>query len=53
MSGFRQYASLLKKLGKHTTGKSCLYVKRLDDIDLEVLEELVERSVRHVERSSA
>ena len=53
MSGFREYASLLKKLGKHTTGKSCLYIKRLDDIDLEVLEELVERSVRHVERSSA
>ena len=53
MSGFRQYASLLKKLGKHTTGKSCLYIKRLDDIDLEVLEELIERSVRHVERSNA
>lgn len=53
MSGFRQYASLMKKLGKHTTGKSCLYIKRLDDIDLDVLEELVERSVRHVERSRA
>ncbi len=53
MSGFREYASLMKKLGKHTTGKSCLYIKRLDDIDLGVLEELVERSVRHVERSSA
>lgn len=53
MSGFRQYASLMKKLGKHTTGKSCLYIKRLDDIDLDVLEELIERSVRHVERSRA
>ena len=53
MSGFRQYSSLLKKLGKHTTGRSCLYIKRLDDIDLEVLEELIERSVRHVERSNA
>lgn len=53
MSGFREYASLMKKLGKHTTGKSCLYIKRLDDIDLGVLEELIERSVRHVEQSSA
>lgn len=53
MSGFREYKPLLKKLGKHSTGKSCLYIKRLDDIDIKVLEELVERSVRHVERSSA
>jgi len=52
MSGFREYAGLMKKLGKHTTGKSCLYIKRLDDIDLTILEELIERSVRHVERSS-
>jgi hypothetical protein len=53
MSGFREYKPLLKKLGKHSTGKSCLYIKRLDDIDIDVLEELIERSVRHVERSSA
>lgn len=53
MSGFREYGTLMKKLGKHTTGKSCLYIKRLDDVDLTVLEELVERSVRHVERTSA
>jgi hypothetical protein len=33
MSGFREYAALIKKLGKHKTGKSCLYIKRLDDID--------------------
>jgi hypothetical protein len=52
MSGFREYPTLMKKLGKHKTGKSCLYIKRLDDIDLTVLEELIERSVRHVERSS-
>lgn len=53
MSGFRQYASLMKKLGKRTTGKSCLYIKRLNDIDLGVLDEFIERSVRHVERSCA
>ena len=37
--------ALLKRLGKHRMGKACLYVKRLDDIDLDVLEKLVEMSV--------
>jgi hypothetical protein len=37
---------LLARLGKHTIGKSCLYVKRLSDIDLDVLRELVALSVR-------
>ncbi len=41
-------AGLLKKLGKHQAGKACLYIKRLSDIDLEVLEELVTRSVKSV-----
>lgn len=45
MSGFEGHDALMKKLGKHSTGKSCLYIKRLDDVDLEVLEELVARSV--------
>ena len=40
MPGFDRYDSLLEELGKHTTGKSCLYVKRLDDIDLDVLADL-------------
>lgn len=35
---------LLAKLGKFTTGKACIYVKRLEDIDTEVLEDLVKRS---------
>ena len=48
MSGFEGHASLMKKLGKHSTGKSCLYIKKLEDIDLEVLEELIERSVEAV-----
>lgn len=33
--------SLLKRLGKYSTGKSCLYVNKLADIDLEVLEEML------------
>jgi Domain of unknown function (DU1801) len=44
--GFPKYANLLTKLGKHTTGKSCLYVKKLADVDMNVLRELVTRSVK-------
>ena len=48
MAGFAEYADLLARLGKHTTGKSCLYVKRLADVDQAVLRELVTRSVRYI-----
>ena len=40
------YADLLKKLGKHTTGKGCLYVKSLKDVDTKVLKELIQRSIK-------
>ncbi len=49
MSGFKKHDSLLQKLGKNRTGESCLYVKKLDDIDLDVLRELVEESVKFVD----
>lgn len=42
--GFERHADLLQRLGKHTTGKSCLYIKRLDDVDLDALRELIARS---------
>jgi len=45
MSGFSGEDDLMSRLGKHTTGKSCLYIKRLSDVDMAVLRELVERSV--------
>ena len=48
MAGFEQYDDLLARLGKHTTGKSCLYVKRLSDLDMQVLETLVQASVAHM-----
>jgi hypothetical protein len=48
MSGFDQHAVLLKKLGKYKTAKSCLYINRLDDIDLPTLKELVKQSVKHM-----
>src|SRR5271166_1128042 len=43
--GFSGAEALLAKLGKHTTGKGCLYIKRLADIDQKVLEALVTKSV--------
>lgn len=45
MPGFDEHAQLLEKIGKHTTSVSCLYVKKLADIDLEILEELIRKSV--------
>jgi len=45
MPGFSEYAALMAKLGKHKTGKSCLYINKLPDIDLDVLEEIVTKSV--------
>lgn len=51
MAGFTRYPELMRRLGKHSTGSSCLYVKRLDDIDLGVLEELIRESVAHMKRT--
>ena len=48
MDGFEKRSDLLARLGPHSTGKSCLYLKRLSDVDLTVLRELVAESVRHV-----
>jgi uncharacterized protein DUF1801 len=41
-----RYEKLLEQLGPHTSGKGCLYLKRLDDVDLDVLRELIDRTVR-------
>lgn len=48
MPGFSEYGGLLEKLGRHSLGKSCLYIKHLADIDLEALRELVTRSVQAI-----
>ena len=45
MPGFETFAGLMKKLGKHSTGKSCLYIKKLEDVDRQVLQELIRASV--------
>ena len=52
MSGFDEYDELLGKLGKHSTGKSCLYVKKLADVDQDVLRELVSKSVAHMKETN-
>ena len=48
MSGFSRYEELMANLGKYKTGKSCLYLKKLDDVDRDVLEELIRESVTYV-----
>ena len=53
MSGFDGYDDLLSKLGRYKTGKSCLYVNKLADVDQEILRELVRQSVEHVRSAHA
>ncbi len=48
MAGFDEYADLLSKLGKYKTGKSCLYINKLEDVDLPTLKQLVKKSANHV-----
>lgn len=46
MPGFDAFPALMKKLGKYKTGKSCLYLNKLDDVDHDVLEKLIGDSVK-------
>lgn len=46
------YDALLNKLGKHTTGKGCLYIKKLADVDKKVLAELVSKSVKTIKQNN-
>ncbi len=45
MVGFAEFEDLLAKLGKHTTGSSCLYIRRLADIDVPTLKKLITKSI--------
>lgn len=45
MPGFSEYGDLMSRLGKHKTGRSCLYLKKLSDVDGTVLEEIIRQSV--------
>ena len=48
MAGFEKFESLMAKLGKYKTGKSCLYIKKLDDVEVPVLKKLIARSVKRM-----
>jgi hypothetical protein len=50
MPGFERYEKLMKKLGKYTTGKSCLYINKLEDVDLKVLKELISEDVMYMKK---
>ena len=53
MPGFSGFKKLLEKLGKYKTGKSCLYIKRLSDVDETILEKLIVDSVRVMRKKYA
>jgi len=53
MAGFDEYEALLGKLGKYKIGKSCLYINKIEDIDIEVLKKLVKQSADHMAKSNA
>ena len=50
MPGFSRYSSLMNRLGKYKTGKSCLYLRRLGEVDQKVLRQLVTRSVADMKK---
>jgi hypothetical protein len=49
MMGFEKHAELMKKLGKHSAAKSCLYIKRLSDVHVPTLKTLIKKSVKQLE----
>lgn len=50
--GFDDYGEMLAELGKHKTGKACLYVNKLADVDEAVLRSLIKRSYEHMKETS-
>lgn len=48
LPGFERFADLMAKLGKYKTGKSCLYIKRLADVDERILERLIREAVKYM-----
>ena len=53
MNGFGDYARLLEKLGKHKTSTGCLYINKLEDVDLVVLEKLITQSYETMKEQHA
>ena len=50
MSGISKYPDLLKKLGKFKTGKGCLYINKIEDVDIKILKELIKQSVGYLKK---
>lgn len=53
IAGFEHYPEQMKKLGKYTTGKSCLYIKKLADVDKKILQEIIVDSVKMMKKLNA
>ena len=51
MGGFNQFPNLMSQLGKYSTGKGCLYIKRLEDVDAKILQKLISQSVKAAKSS--
>lgn len=49
MPGFGRYEELMEQLGKHKTGKSCLYIKKLEDVNQDILKELILESLKYMD----
>jgi hypothetical protein len=50
MPGLHRFPEHLRSLGKHKTGKSCLYIRKLADVDVEVLTKMIEDSVKEMDK---
>lgn len=50
MSGFERYPELMKGLGKHKTGKGCLYLKKLSDVDESTLKTIIKQTVADIKQ---
>ena len=53
IAGFERYDELMQSLGKYKTGKSCLYINKLEDIDMGILEELIRQSVAFMKKQDS
>lgn len=53
MGGWTQYPALLEKLGKHSLGKGCLYIKKLEDVDKPTLKKLVGETLKQAKKQTA
>ena len=52
LGGWEQHDKLLGKLGKHSLGKGCLYIKRLEDVDLSILNKLIVEAVKRAKKQA-